>query len=316
MLAAVAYGGEMGERWRILTRLAEHPELPDLLRAATAAEEGSAAWLDLQAWLQEATSEYPWDRRSTCFFMNDAKSRQVARVPPGETIGDYFGYRAYFHGGPEDLPETPRSAWQDKTPTDRPVLSPPFQSKTDDWYKVAFSVPVPAPHSAGAETHTTGDESAPLGILAMSVQLPDLAACIENKLPREDLQVILVNLGTDQLGSQSRDGLVLDHPNLVPGNSHHPAARKPPPRLSDRELLGRLRRLHDIAEVSFRRSGQPPEESEELKRLSISLDFPDPLAREHHGCIWAAFWPVFVQCPGRLIDTQWIVVVEAPSSRS
>jgi eukaryotic-like serine/threonine-protein kinase len=107
-LAAGTAALEVDARWRIL----EHEAVDPVLVAAVAAHEarqatprnddrdGSEA---IQAVLERIERVHHDAVAAESWFVCDARGVQVARSPRGDTIGQSFSHRDYFHGGDGDL---------------------------------------------------------------------------------------------------------------------------------------------------------------------------------------------------------------------
>jgi hypothetical protein len=204
---------------------------------------------------------------------------QIARSPISETIGESFAGRDYFHGqGPQFVP----AEGSEPTPIAAPHQSAVYRSKTTGALKVAFSVPI-----------TDGKNQNPrvLGVLAMSVNLGDFTV-LEEKLQRP-LEVLLVDLGQDNVEATGRRGLLLHHRDLERFQSPlHPLRLAP-------EVM------HDIEAAIATSRGRG-----ESTRWIIE-NYTDPLQRDAK-IYWGAVEPVIIAGRNAHRDTQWLVIVQEP----
>ena len=305
--AAESYGGAIEQRWHLLQHLAADPELRRLLLEAAGKDEDASEWSQLQLWLYAATNEHVQRRLSDAWFLNDHRGIQVARNPVkrGNTIGESFRYRSYFHGGAVDLGEQEAA---DLGPTRYPCVSAAFQSENDKEYRVAFSVPI---------WGEKGEAEPPLGVLVMVVPL----YCLTEQLgldSGQQMELALVDIGPDAIGSTPARGLILEHPELAGSTVAHETPDNIL-RVPD-ELLSRFAELWEQGRRSRRNdSHQEKQRAEEaLRSLSIESNYVDPLAPSGRQATIAAFWPV-ITAPWPVIprtdtdgprDAQWIVVVK------
>jgi len=123
------------------------------------------------------------------WFVTDASGVQVARAPEGPTLGKNFAWRTYFHGGPQDVPETQRPE-EHITHT---TLSAVFLSRADNRWKVAISTPVISNQADGAF----------LGVAAMMV---DLGGFVELQGGEQQFAVLV------DMREGDKKGVILQHP--------------------------------------------------------------------------------------------------------
>ena len=156
----------------------------------------------LQAALEDAiTSDWEVDNsKVNSWFINDARGIQLARVPETSdrpdfqpTIGKYYGWRTYFHGGPKDRPATWRPG--PKEHLDRTKLSAAYQSEATRLWNVAVSTPITNTESQGVF----------LGIGGLTVAVGQLVEFPTTG--RQTQSVVLV-----EQPSEESPGHVLDHP--------------------------------------------------------------------------------------------------------
>jgi hypothetical protein len=121
-----------------------------------------------------------------------------------KSVGRYYAWRSYFHGGPQDLPrDTPRARI---TPVGQPHLSAAFRSTTTRGWRVGVSMPL-------------HDGDAFAGVLVFSVDVGEfdfLAAGAEEQ-PVGDRFAVLVD-GRAGQGS----GRILFHPYFADGRAVNP----------------------------------------------------------------------------------------------
>lgn len=125
----------------------------------------------LQKALDGAISDKMREPKVTGWFLTDARGVQIARVPqrlnPQEpelaaTIGKWYAWRSYFHGGRNDWPKTERPKTERPTRhIEETTVSAVYRSQATNQWMVAISHPVygPAP------------EKAFLGVVALMVEL-------------------------------------------------------------------------------------------------------------------------------------------------
>jgi serine/threonine protein kinase len=109
--------------------------------------------------------------------------------------GRNYSWRSYFHGGPEDLPES----WPRELPPhiQSTHLSAVFKSSTTEKWKVGITTPVYA--------NTDGQQRF-LGVLAMTINVGDFAIFRNRERPTEYFAVLIDNRQGE------RHGTILQHP--------------------------------------------------------------------------------------------------------
>ena len=277
--AAQTVALEMSNRWQALNLAARDPRLLEALESLDAVDHDATANI-LQARLKHHRNSFD-GLKSASWFLCNAQGRQVARSPPGRSIGKNYAHRDYFHGNGRDFPQTKDN---DPLPGDPPYIEGPhhsvvYQSTSDASLKVAYSVPVfISPDSDGERF---------VGVLGMSVQLGGFSILREDLLDNHHL--ILVDLREDWLSGQASKGLILHHPHLGKPVQNSNQSRKRP-RLT-KELVSRLLTL---------RANEP----------SFYLEnFVDPVSASKRGSL-AAFAKVAVRSKGELPrDSGWAVIV-------
>lgn len=282
-LAAGTAALEVDARWRIL----EHEAVDPVLVAAVAAHDATQATPRndgrdgseaIQAVLERIERAHHDAVAAESWFVCDARGVQVARSPRGDTIGQSFSHRDYFHGGDGDLPVgTPAE------PLSGPHRSSVYKSMTTGRLKVAFSVPI-----------WSGLEQAPdrrrLGVLVMTfdvgVLFRAIASIADWNASRRPFTLAVIDLRDDRVEGEPRTGLVLENPALpgnVAGLSVATQTVRAPP-----EIVARLR------EASRRRPTDP-------QSLTFDAEVPTIAAAE----------PIVIATrPGSLGDLDWAVLVE------
>jgi hypothetical protein len=212
--------------------------------------------------------------RFASVFVVDARGTIVAvaydsPAVRSKSIGRYFAWRTYFHGGPVDLPrDTPRSRI---APIDRARLSAPWESSTTRHWRVGVSVPLLAGAGPGAARPF-------LGVLVFSVDVGDFDFLSTAGHAGADRFAVLVDGRHGQAG-----GRILHHPAFTRQGTGDPqeSARAGPLPLVPREVLDRAR-------------GDAP------------LAYEDPLGlvpggEAYRGAWIAAAQPLALQAPGGLV---------------
>jgi eukaryotic-like serine/threonine-protein kinase len=144
--------------------------------------------------LQERLKEvYVDEGRPTVgsWFVNDAQGLQLARMPESSTIGQNYGWRSYFWGGPDDKPSTWRPG-----PTDhvqKTQLSAVYRSASTNRWHVSITGPI----------YEGKNKDDFMGVLGLSVE----AGRFVQLEPGEDQYSVLVDWRAGQ-----HQGLVLQHP--------------------------------------------------------------------------------------------------------
>lgn len=204
-LAARSLAAEIELRGAILREEAASPTLRKLVADLNASPESPKERESLSNWLRDrylarVTEALPTS--SWCVYSQEGI--QLARVAPRDSgdpnasLGKSYRHRDYFHaqgkdfaeGSPEALAATPHSF--------DVHVGAIFLSTNTKRLSVAFTVPIYAEEVDSLSRHT-------IGLLFASVQLN---RC--DILPNS----ILVDLRTDRLSGEERNGLVLRHPDV------------------------------------------------------------------------------------------------------
>jgi hypothetical protein len=275
--AARTIASEIDLRWRILEGEADDPELRTMLAAINQSPDDRSLWAPLQAWLDARFIEHNPTARADSWFINSRSGIQVARTPPGESVGRSYAHRDYFHGQGSELPETKVELVE---PLRRENISAPYVSTSTGNFKVAFSIPIWSGRVGTPDRQV-------LGVLAMAVDLGEFAA-LQTGL-NGGQSALLIDLREDQLAEAPQRGLVLHHPRLPQS-----AQTKAPLRLRD-DLVNLLRE---------RTASTKPSADDLIPGYTDPSDTTPKLA---------AFEPVRI--PGRppeVAGAGWVIVVQEP----
>ncbi len=117
----------------------------------------------LQSWKDDADAALPraGRTRDESLFLTNAAGLQIFRAPDGDTVGESFAWRDYFHGLGREL--DPADDLSDVRPRETSGVSVPFRSQNTGQFMVAIAAPV-----------WNGDRSQVVGLLARTLHLSDL----------------------------------------------------------------------------------------------------------------------------------------------
>lgn len=132
------------------------------------------------------------------WFVTDNQGLQIARTPEAETIGEYFGWRTYFHGGRRDLEELWKNgSWSpsmdDHISSTR--LSAVFPSQATNRWIVAISSPVHGPQDRF------------LGVVALTIEVGQMAVLEGSDEDSDEQFAVLVDWREGE-----HKGQILQHP--------------------------------------------------------------------------------------------------------
>jgi hypothetical protein len=183
-----------------------------------------------------------------------------------KSVGRYFGWRSYFHGGPQDLPHNTLPGRI--TPIQSAHLSAPFRSTTTRGWRVGVSTPL---------FRTDGGRRVLAGVLVLSVDIGNFDFLAVEDHPPHDRFAVLVDARASHGG-----GRIVLHPYFDDSATPDPAepdagARRP---VIDIGLLDRLGR-------------------------DWRLDYHDPVAQTPGAEVYRGSWIAAaqpVQLPGALPD--------------
>ncbi|HUY88776.1 MAG TPA: serine/threonine protein kinase [Pirellulales bacterium] len=290
-LVGARFSLEIDKRWRVLERAASDPQLHRLLKQAAQEGDGSETHAALARWIETqrkaGNAQFSASLAASNWYLIDRQGRMQAISPPSPNlIGEYFGYRDYFHGR-GDEPANKRDA---PKPIREPHRSNIYLSKPENMLAVAFSTPIL--DAAGGRNET-------LGVLVMEADLGHFA---EFAGARHQFAAI-VDLRPDETGKR---GLIGEHPALHGRNAESERFYVAPPTL---ERLERLR-----AEHAARVSGQNVDldvEQQKKNALGQFEFYHDPLEPDGKTGWLCGAEPVFVARSGhRVYDSGWCVLVE------
>lgn len=152
----------------------------------------------LQRRMVRAHEAYQEVAPATSWFLVDATGMQLARSPVGETIGQRWSHRDYFHGKGEDVPEGTKNV----APIEHPHRSAVYESGSTRNRTVAFSVPI----RSDDEARTV------IGVVGMSVPVGGFG---EMRSSAEENQPQIAALADVRPLRDGQDGLILQHPSLA-----------------------------------------------------------------------------------------------------
>jgi eukaryotic-like serine/threonine-protein kinase len=249
--------GEVRRYFDIVAEEAARPEFRSLFGAVVRLPEGqrlAAAGPDRDAALIEAYLAHPARRALDAHFRErlDLRLAEARRDPKAprfgslfaldvrgthvgaaysdadlqtKSVGRYFAWRSYFHGGPKDLPrDTPRDQI---TPIGQAHLSAAFRSTTTRGWRVGVAIPL-----RDGPTESFG------GVLVFTVDVGqfDFLMPGAQEQPMGDRFAVLV----DARGGQG-NGRILFHPYFGDGRAVSPTdPTNATPPLIDVELLKRM----------------------------------------------------------------------------
>jgi len=151
----------------------------------------------LQAALEAAIpAEMVAGKNVNSWFLDDSRGLQIARVPEeakASTVGRWYAWRSYFHGGPADLEPGEKPA--PGVHLERTSLSPAYRSEALGIWNVAVSTPI---RSAGGEEF--------LGVAGLSVGVGRLVESLEAEDRRSQFAVLVERPLPDTPGH------ILEHP--------------------------------------------------------------------------------------------------------
>lgn len=274
--AAERYAVQSQFRWQTLEHAARDPELRAWLKMPLNEMKESGRGELLDAWLAKRKARHDAqvedDARSSVWFTVNRAGLQYGTSPPFPQHRFQFrGYRDYFHGQGRELEPSITDVPQ---PITGPVRSGMFKRKireNDEYWSVAFSVPVWAGDEAKGES---------LGVLGLNLDLKGQTRVAGDR----ERFAVLVDTRPDSTG---RRGLVLRHPILE----------------GERPVEEPVSLHYAEAVVHWADSGKPDFPDER--------DYRDPVGGEFAGDWLASTERVRVRLEGAgLVDTGWVVVIQ------
>lgn len=138
---------------------------------------------------------------------------------PGErqSIGRYYGYRNYFHGGPRDFVQDIES--RATAIISNTHLSRAFQSTQTKKWKIAISTPIylPANQSEQASQVDSNDRSNRgklIGVMAITINLGDFSSLKNEYLTKNQFAVFIDGRAGSETGGGQPRGTILQHPAM------------------------------------------------------------------------------------------------------
>lgn len=189
-------------RWQVLETEAREPALRQWLAAPAEGFRASKSGDELDAWLTKRKARYDpqLGDRSGIWFADAADGLQYGTAPPyPEHRLTYRGYRDYFHGLGKEFAEHAGPPPAVITAPHRSIAFRRKVAREDEYWTVAFSVPV-WPHAEPG-----GD---PVGVLGLTLDLRGQTRLDDSGRERF---VVLIDTRPDATG---RRGLLLRHPYL------------------------------------------------------------------------------------------------------
>ncbi|MEX0701339.1 MAG: protein kinase [Planctomycetales bacterium] len=289
--AARTIAAEIDRRWWILEAEANDGELRGLLESAADPQTAAAANSKLREWIQDRFRKHADAGRAASWFVQDAKGVQLARWPVGDSIGESWAFRDYFHGQGRDLPE---DAAGPILPIRDPYRSIVTRSSVTGNLMVAFSVPVWKGQPRASEV---------LGVLAMTVELHRFG--VLDGLGRERLAV-LADTGADWIEGAEQRGLILHHRTFADAPRGDADERRAL-RLDPQQVARMAGSLADRT----RGIGGPSSVPETASGAQLLRDYRDPADKLGEPAWTAAFERVVLRGrPEHLSDTGWVVIVQ------
>jgi serine/threonine protein kinase len=133
-----------------------------------------------------------------------------------QSVGRYYGYRNYFHGGPQDLAQDIESRAIATISTTH--LSRAFQSTTTKKWKIAITTPIYMPTKQSDQAGQVDPADPPnqgelIGIMAVTLNLGDFSY-LRNKTIENQFAVFIDGRMGSETGRGQRRGTILQHPAM------------------------------------------------------------------------------------------------------
>ncbi|MCA9070985.1 MAG: protein kinase, partial [Planctomycetaceae bacterium] len=169
---AAQFQKEIERRWEALAREAENDSLVDYLQQDADSADLRETPEEISQWLNERfkhwNAQFDEQTEASYCYVLDRNGRLRGITPTGQNlVGDYFGYRDYFHGQGQQL--------SDKGPVPEVIQqryrSNVFRSQPDERLAVSLSVPIRNPQNSGEV----------LGVLVMESELGHFAKFQANR---------------------------------------------------------------------------------------------------------------------------------------
>jgi hypothetical protein len=268
-MVATMGGMEIDRRIRMLEEQAADPAMVDLVQQLEMQPEDEALWNRAQLMLddfKEKLGEAGVEVESV--FLTDAKGLQLARAPWGQSVGENFAYRHYFHGRDHDLdPQAEEFLNSPPPPASFPVLSNAYVSTNrlgNNKYPVKSSFAV-------AVTSGENDPSRRvLGRLGVSIEINDLK--LFKRISELSIDAVLVEMREYPWGSGNSTGLVVDRLRQEQISSSDADAEP----ITEQEVKDAMPRLspRSVSQLSSIGAG--------ADQAVVIADFHDPLFGDRH----------------------------------
>jgi eukaryotic-like serine/threonine-protein kinase len=134
-----------------------------------------------------------------------------------ESVGRYYGYRNYFHGGPLDLAQDIES--RDVIAISNTHLSRAFQSTTTKKWKIAITTPIYMPsdqsdQASQADPSDPSDHGELIGVMAVTVNLGDFSSLENENLINNQFAIFIDGRVGSETGGTQGHGTILQHPAM------------------------------------------------------------------------------------------------------
>lgn len=289
---------EVDKRWRILEHESNRPELKKWLTqevpgAVPPSDSPFHQWIAAQHQLWN--NQFGVMGKAAYWFVLDRQGRLQTISPlEKQLLGNYFGYRDYFHGQGKELSKSDAPP----LPIGRVYRSAVYRSQPENVLAVAFSVPIRSDSSDGGEV---------IGVLVMETILSHISEFHGNRKQA----AVLVDLRPDQAG---KPGLIVDHPSFTTGaQTGVPIANV----YLDEAMQHRVAEIHAAhltrAERSQEGAAEPAASGSlvESWQESIVDQYDDPVTVAAENDYYAAVEPVFVvRGNAPRYDTGWSVLIQ------
>ena len=289
---ASRFAMDIDRRWQVLEQEAAHQPLIEWLQQASEPPRADtppgppgaiSEWLDRR--FQYWNAQFNQQTRASYWYVLDRSGTLRAITPSGhEVIGQYFGYREYFHGQGRQLNRNEAVPLMITTAH----RSNAFRSQPMNRPAVSLSVPI----------HGMDGQSI-VGVLVMEAELGHFA---EFQGARNQAAV-LVDLRPDE---SQRRGLILEHPHFA---EHLRAkSRLDEVYIPDQTLLvldSIQQQQHSAA------NGDTQNESGPGTERTVLEAYTDPVNDRSRNDLIAVVEPVFIHREGnRLLDSGWVLLVQ------
>ena len=180
----------------------------------------------LKARIQHYQQEFQLDQTkpkiASLFIVGPQGDMLGIAFSPGEirgqrqSIGRYYGYRNYFHGGPRDFAQDIES--RATATISNTHLSRAFQSTQTRKWKIAITTPIYLPanqsdQASQADPSNPANHGELIGIMAVTVNLGDFSSLKNDNLNENHFAVFIDDRAGSETGGQRR-GTILQHPAM------------------------------------------------------------------------------------------------------